>query len=1392
MAEFKLGRIKLVWKGPWQSNQPYYKDDIVSYGGYSYICISSHTSGVTLPASQSNWQIMTGGTDWKNDYATGVFYKVGDIVQYGANIYICKTAYTSSVSIDNEITYWDLYIPSVNFRGVWTTGNVYTVNDLVKYNANVYICNLRHTSTATFADSNFDTFVQGLQFENSWNNSSYYGIGDIVTYGGYNYVATAGNINKTPSTQTSFWKVLTTGFNIAGVYTTSTNYEVGDVVQYGGNSYVAKVDNTNVAPYLGTTGVNSSYWSLVVKGLNPRGTWSTGTIYAPGDIVEKDSNSYIAIGVSNNTMPPNSTFWSLLAQGSVGAVLTNRGDFPYRTNSGAVVGLPVSNGTVDGTDVSEGFVLKAKYINSPTPGLEPRYEEFGHIDNVWYVAPSGEDETGYGRTIDKPFRTIKYATTVVTGPAAIFIKTGIYQEQLPIRVPPNVSLVGDELRAVTVQPGTEFSALTTSSIATINYIRGIAADIVLNTAYTGTTYQSVVQQSLAGVVSTASVVTAINTSFSMITTIMGGGTPPGLVAAGGTTSDVYKLNARTQLLANKTYLKYEGAAYLSTVYGYSNSTLVRDISKFIDSVVNDLIYSGNSYSRAAAISFRYASLGISDDGITPNNRSRMFLVNNGTVIRNMTMSGLTGQFTGVSSPTGSGVQRVTSVWPSTTASGCYISLDPTGSISNRSPYIQNCSAFGTRAIGVLIDGNAQTGGYKSMTMNDFTQLIDDGIAIWARNGGRAELVSVFTYYAYIGYLSETGGILRSLNGNNSYGTYGSIATNLDPTDLGFGGSVNNRSTPAQVGRVLSGEGRILGVLWNYQGQGYTNASVTFEGAPIGGTTAAATTVLNNGVLSHIDVTSGGSSYQYVTGTGRAGGTSINGTWFALAATDAMSINNQYQGMRILIIEGLGSGQYASIKNSFVIDAASGFTRVVYVETDLGVAGWETLTGDAIVTALDQSSKYEIVAKVVVNTAGYVPSRRAKVFAQVSPETRTLVNVYIFDGGTGYLPGTPPTFVVTDPGASGTASLSAQIKDGAISSLTFTNRGTGYATASVTSVSGNGFAEIAQYGRSINFSGITTKAPRPGSIMTIAGQSGNFLVVETTVYNALTGAATVSISPGIDQITPLAQGAAVVVYEKYSQVRLTGHDYLAIGTGNFASTAYPSVVTLNYIRANEKKNLDNGRVFYVSTDQDGNLSVGDLFQINQATGQATLNVSAFNLSGLNSLQLGSTGATVFSFSSDGTFSSNSDNIVPTQRAVRTYINSQLGSGSNALTVNVLTAGRIYVDENVISTTAGTNSDLALAADGTGAIRVNSNIFYAATYAQSSSLGGNHLVNKTYVDEVNRSTLHALTLDSNGLLIYTSEVGSNGDTIDGTGFTEFFNDARIAGISITAAGNLQITF
>ena len=103
------------------------------------------------------------------------------------------------------------------------------------------------------------------------------------------------------------------------------------------------------------------------------------------------------------------------------------------------------------------------------------------------------------------------------------------------------------------------------------------------------------------------------------------------------------------------------------------------------------------------------------------------------------------------------------------------------------------------------------------------------------------------------------------------------------------------------------------------------------------------------------------------------------------------------------------------------------------------------------------------------------------------------------------------------------------------------------------------------------------------------------------------------------------------------------------------------------------------MFYTSTDQDGNFRVGGLFNVEQATGIATLNVEAFNISGLNELQLGSValggnGAVISEFSTDGTFSADSDNIVPTQKAIKTYITSQIGGGVATLNVNSVTAGR----------------------------------------------------------------------------------------------------------------------
>jgi len=144
--------------------------------------------------------------------------------------------------------------------------------------------------------------------------------------------------------------------------------------------------------------------------------------------------------------------------------------------------------------------------------------------------------------------------------------------------------------------------------------------------------------------------------------------------------------------------------------------------------------------------------------------------------------------------------------------------------------------------------------------------------------------------------------------------------------------------------------------------------------------------------------------------------------------------------------------------------------------------------------------------------------------------------------------------------------------------------------------------------------------------------------------------------------PSYNGQQFKIRYLYSQVRLTGHDFLNIGTGTKTQTNFPGLPIQSPAPGNEVTENFPGRVYYVSTDQDGNFSVGKYFRVNQSTGSTTLNASSFDLSGLTSLQLGSIGGqigeSINEFSSDPTLSSSSNQKVPTENAVKTYVDTEL--------------------------------------------------------------------------------------------------------------------------------------
>ena len=562
MAEFKLGRIRFVWKNTWSPSTTYYIDDVVRYGARTYICAVGHTSAsdfnTDLEYSPTKWNQMSDGQSWTGDWNVSTFYKLNDVVKYGGLLYICNDSHTSAATtasgLESDQAKWTLYAEGLDWKNDWTTSTRYKVNDLVQYGGYTYVCNLYHTSAATTTlgleqdQAKWDTFnqgieykgawvaavtrykvndvvkygaglwicvtqhtadpvsfetdrsagrwsqfVEGTEYEDTWNNSTLYQHGDIVRYGGNQYISktvhTAASASETPPTQSSRWDLYTEGFKFQSVWAAGTSYKIGEVISIGGYTYLALQDSpsttvtvtsvtaaTDTFTIASTTGIvvgmtvrftgttfgnvfttaryyvktvaagnitvsttpggttfnitadasgtmsatvsaeppNATYWSRLNAGISWQGEWSDDREYVLGDAVRFGANAFICMlahrseGDDGSTVgaagggQPNSrpdqdvtgTYWNLLNIGTETSVLSVRGDLVFFGGNGPQR-LPIGR---------EGQVLASD-------GTDPVWTTLGEIDHTYFVATTGVDLPSpvHGRTWDKPWKTIRYA-----------------------------------------------------------------------------------------------------------------------------------------------------------------------------------------------------------------------------------------------------------------------------------------------------------------------------------------------------------------------------------------------------------------------------------------------------------------------------------------------------------------------------------------------------------------------------------------------------------------------------------------------------------------------------------------------------------------------------------------------------------------------------------------------------------------------------------------------------------------------------------------------------------------------------------------------------------------------------------------------------------------------
>jgi len=1342
MADFRLGRLKFKWRGDWVASTAYVIDDIVKFGANSYVCTTNHTSAAaetSFYGDLSNWDIHTEGLRHRGEWQGGTgqqgqnlntYYKINDVVKYGNSQYRCIEGHTSSANID--FIKFSLYAEGLKFEDTFNNATAYQLGDIVTFGGYSYVALQNSTGIAPNSDGTaWGVISTGFSAQGVYNPAEIYEPGNVVRYGGNSYSCKTTTTNETipAGTISGDGSLVTLIFQDTQA---TAPFGIGDEIVvsgasvggYNGTHRVVSCTTVQVT-YAGTetgggnTGgsitytpvpTNTRFWDLIVEGFNWTGAWSSSTYYQLGDVVNRNSNSYVCV-TSNTTGAANApeldtlgNYWNYMSQGGNAAqVLQEVGDLLYQSAGGINrIALPAgSTGTAAEQAAASGQVLTVG--GSP---LLPRWENNSTTAPVYYVTKEGND-ANHGRSISRAFGSLRHACDYIaaktgadapsaTNPHTIYVKAGVYEETLPIQIPQFVSVIGDNLRTSIIKPAfgldSDMQAIVLgSSVTHLKF-----GDTVSNGA--GTKTAKVVDSDYATNVHLVSLTGGPWTTADTYTDIVSNKhadahdlitNNKAFIAAeayhrhaanDGAVSGV-EGDVKTQLQAFIDALAYNvKAGQNNKVWDFANARVSgtnitgsdgqdTTLLNYIDSIATQVMRNETVTVSAGNTETQVKDVNVTTDTSSPycaqvasaittlvgivttaisnanmnatskvepyiaitsavtrvNQESTMFYVGSHTTVKDMIFEGMSGFV-----PSGSNDQDMDTA----TIKGVYFRLDPNSAIT-KSPYIQNCTAIGGAAVGIMIDGavhahfnNSATPSNKSMVFDAYTQILDGGVGFYVTRGASSEIVSCFTYYAHISYSTTRGGKIRAVSGNSSYGKYGVISRGFDDTEA----TIN---------------GQVKGLRLELDPQQAKNGSFQTGERISGGTSGAVGELIS-------DQTASNYIYYFP----------VKGTF----------VQNE-------VVTGATSNAFVTLLNN--TDAVTGQKGFLL-----------TLTG--LASAPDQGGSVEMVDDGVNNDPGSFVISNSSYTAPDGRGTLTTSRAKLGSSPVTHL-GTAEVDLYANQGQ--TAALQGTILQSAGSPYTIAvNSVTGMVIGGYLVINDEMF-QVASFPSSTSVEatraveGTTAQAHAAGDTIEILAQkvTAQDEVIEdfgNSASDIRVGAANIGFSNTdyikidseffkITAVTPDTTGITILqmadektiaasnpqdmkIRYRYSQCRLTAHDFLDVGTGSKANTNWPFLPLSPNTPANETIEDRPGRVYYVSTDQDGNFSVGRFFKVEQATGKATLDASAFDLSGLSSLRLGSIGAqlgaSINEFSTDGTLSQASDEKVPTQKAVKTYVDN----------------------------------------------------------------------------------------------------------------------------------------
>ena len=989
-TKFTLELLGSQHDGEWSSTTVYNQGDVVRYGGTLYYAINNNldsnpSQGQVSDSEDStiDWIVLSKTYNFKNLYNT-----------------VDTSTQTKIVKVD---------VDTVDSKA---TGNFYIdgieKNVITLYRGVTYIFDQSVASNATYDNKTnpicFSTRENGVAgggtyFEDDNSGSVVYILdGSEVTRQNYfnNFAsATSRQVSLTiPTSNTvSLYYFSATnlemGARIANIVLPTTlriddvEYRTGDVVQRGGNVYYA-VRDVNISDGDGSSidYLDPEVWELLVPGKLFSASWTPNKLYSINEVVVYQGTAWRCnlehTSADNNFPGDNGSgydYWDTLIQAGRPGALLNKGDLITYGLSREPIG-DLSTLGEKRLPIGKTKQILSVEKDSVSQELEAFWRNLSNDTDTIFVAQHGQDETGFGYSWRTPFKTVRHACEFVEDNFAestlvkIAVATGRFEEVGPISVPAGCVVMGDELRSTTV--------VATGPIASYNdtfkYVQAYLVRfkqlfpqlIQLQTATTDESNTFV--QDKTGPIALSTSITPINQLIddyeAFIDANVGSGSAPDVTGSNTPTSSTSDVNAANILNRNFELIAKELILYAQSQYPSDTvpeAQMRIDIRHFLRAIDRDLKFSGNWATSMSARRFYNSVLGSKLDDL--------FYMRDVTGLRNMTTEGLQGSL----NPPGvfAQYQRPTG--------GALVSLDPGWGpddqrvwIKTRSPYLQGVTNIGTACVGKKVDGALHNGGNKSMVSNDFTQVLSDGIGAWVLNNGRAELVSVFTYYCQVGYLAENGGVIRATNGNNSYGQFGSIADGNDANETPVNVTVNNRENEAQISNAIAGGNNDEFKIFEYTncGEQYSFADADIEGA--GADVDVEYSDFRKGGLFEGRLintkgsgSKGGSGYTIRQNSAQV---DLNtAAQITLNVNEETQFQSEIEGMRILIISGTGVGQYAEVET---YDQPSKVLTVIK-ESD-GSPGWDhIIPGTPILGALDSTTTYRIEPKLTCSPPPFV-------------------------------------------------------------------------------------------------------------------------------------------------------------------------------------------------------------------------------------------------------------------------------------------------------------------------------------------------------------------------------------------------------------------------------------